>query len=296
MELRQLRSLVVLADERHFTRAAARLHIAQPALSQQLRRLEEELGLVLVDRTTRRVELTEAGQALVARARAALGELDAARAEMQERTGLLAGTVTIGTTQTPGPVDVPRLLAGFHREHPGIGLQLREGLSRSLVDDLRGDALELAVITDLEPTAMRGLDRHRLAEEPLVVVVPVDHRLASRARIPMRELRDERFVAFPEGATIRAIVGRAAGAAGFPPQIAFEAGEVSRVRAIVAEGLGVAVLPRSDAHAPGPAVHAVAVSDATFVHRVSVAWRADRRHAPGARRLLDLMRRPPVAG
>src|SRR4051812_34310169 len=114
MELRQLRYLVALADERHFTRAAQRMHVAQPALSQQIRRLEDELGLVLVHRTTRQVALTDAGELLVARARRALAELDAARAELADLAGVRSGRVVIGAMQSLGGYDLSALLADFH--------------------------------------------------------------------------------------------------------------------------------------------------------------------------------------
>ena len=126
MELRQLRYLVALADEQHFTRAAAREHIAQPALSQQIRRLEQELGLALVERTTRRVTITEAGQTLVARARRILSEVDGANAEMQALAGVRTGHVMVGTMHTMGPVDVSLALAVFHQRHPGVELTVRE--------------------------------------------------------------------------------------------------------------------------------------------------------------------------
>src|ERR1700723_3251756 len=106
MELRQLRYLLALAEERHFTRAAAREHIAQPALSQQIRRLEDEVGLPLVERTTRRVGLTDAGELLVARARRILAEVDAAGTELEALRGVQTGHVTVGAMHTMGPVDV----------------------------------------------------------------------------------------------------------------------------------------------------------------------------------------------
>src|SRR5919109_1123674 len=120
MEIRQLRYLVALDDERHFTRAAQREHIAQPALSQQIRRLEEEVGLPLVERTTRRVSLTEAGEALVARARRVLGEIEGAQAELAALSGVQTGRVTVGVIHTMGPVDVSLALAIFHRRHPDV--------------------------------------------------------------------------------------------------------------------------------------------------------------------------------
>src|SRR3954466_9509281 len=105
MELRQLRYLVAVADEQHFTRAAAREHVAQPALSQQIRSLEAELGMQLVERTTRRVAMTQAGEVLAARARRARGELDAAQAELQALAGVQAGQLSVGALHTMGPVD-----------------------------------------------------------------------------------------------------------------------------------------------------------------------------------------------
>src|SRR5437764_4978775 len=126
MELSQLRYLVALAEELHFTRAAAREHIAQPALSQQIRRLEDEVGLALVERTTRRVTMTEAGDLLVARARRILAELEAAGAELQALRGVQSGRVVVGTLHTMGPVDISLLLAEFHGEHPLVELTVRE--------------------------------------------------------------------------------------------------------------------------------------------------------------------------
>ncbi len=286
MELRQLRYLVALAEERHFTRAAARVRVAQPALSQQIAKLEAELGVPLVDRTTRRVRMTDAGDALVGHARRVLAELDDARAELQRLTGLVAGRVTIGLTQTPGPLDLVRLLADFHARFPHVELAVREDLSTTLADSLRDDALDLAFLSLVAEDDHRGLERQELAEEPLVVALPDDHRLARRARLRIVDLREEDVIAFSEGATIRAAVQRSARAAGFEPRIAFETREVARMRALVAAGLGVAILPRSDAQAPGPPVRIAALHAPTLRHRISLCWRAGRRHAPAARALL----------
>jgi len=144
MDLRQLRYLVALAEERSFTRAAAREHIAQPALSQQIRRLEREVGLALVERTTRRVATTEAGDLLVARARRALAEIEAAQAEMQALRGMLTGRVAIGAMPTMGPIDLSPVMAAFHRRHPGVELVVREQSIEDLAEMLRVDELDIA--------------------------------------------------------------------------------------------------------------------------------------------------------
>src|ERR1700760_57607 len=122
MDLRQLRYLVAVAEEQNFTRAAAREHIAQPALSQQIRRLEDEVGVVLIERTTRRMSLTDAGALLVARARRIMAEIDAANSELEAVKGIDVGHVRVGTIHTMGPIDVSVVLAVFHERHPGVEL------------------------------------------------------------------------------------------------------------------------------------------------------------------------------
>ena len=176
MELRQLRYLVALADEQHFTRAAAREHIAQPALSQQIRRLEQEVGLALVERTTRKVTVTEAGKTLVARARRILSEVDAANAELQALAGVRTGHVSVGTMHTMGPVDVSHALAVFHERHPGVELTVREQSSEELAEMLRDDVLDLAFLSVTERIETQGLVLRQLVSEELVAVLPSDHR------------------------------------------------------------------------------------------------------------------------
>src|SRR4051794_34001355 len=172
MELRQLRYLVVLAEDRHFTGAAARVHIAQPALSQKIRRLEDELGLPLVDRTTRQVALTEAGELLAGRARRALAEVDAARAELAELAGVRAGHVVVGAMQSLGPFDLSRLLAAFNAAHPAVDLTVREDVSDELLAMVRADVVELAFLSVTERVGDGGaLALERLLTEPLVLLV-----------------------------------------------------------------------------------------------------------------------------
>jgi LysR family transcriptional activator of glutamate synthase operon len=283
MDLKQLRSLVALYDEQHFTRAAARLHIAQPALSNHIRTLEAELGVTLVQRTTRRMEFTEAGRRLVARARSALGELDVARQELDERAGVLAGALRIGMTLSPSPVDVPGLLAAFHSRHPGIVLALHEDISVALADALRAMRIDLAFVTQIEGPEAAGLDFVLLADEPLVLVVAPGHRLAASRTVSLERLADETFVSVGPQATIRESFTTAARAAGFEPRVMFETNDIPRVRALVARGLGVAALPRSYGEAPGPEVRVVGLRGARIEHRVLLASRTGARDAPAVR-------------
>jgi LysR family transcriptional activator of glutamate synthase operon len=291
MELRQRRYLVALDDERHFTRAAAREHIAQPALSQQIRRLEQEVGLPLVHRTTRQVALTEAGTMLVERARRVLGELEAARAELEELSGVRSGRVTIGAMQTVGAFDLSLLLATFHERHPGVELAIREEPSDTLAALLRADVLDLAILSVTDRIERRGLGLEQLTSEELVAVLPRGHRLAGRKRMRFAELADEEFIGFREGWALRHVFEQAAAEAGFTPRLAFESNELPRIRTLVARGLGVAVLPRSGIEGEAARdVAVVALTDPRPTRDVTLAWRADRRHAPAAAAFLTLAR------
>jgi DNA-binding transcriptional LysR family regulator len=296
MDLRQLRYLVALADEGHFTRAAARMHIAQPALSQQIRRLEDELGLPLVDRSTRRVALTEAGALLVGRARGVLADIDGVRAELADLAGVRAGHLVIGAMQSLGPFDLSILLAVFHERYPAVELTVQEEVSDDLLAMLRADAVDLAFLSLTERVSHEGLETKRLLTEPLVLMVAPGHRLARRRRVRMDELDGEAFIAFREGAGLRRILDVAAHDAGFEAQIAFETNEVERARALASRGLGVTIVPESDAHRHGPPIAAVALHRPSLTRDVTLVWRSARRHTPAARAFFALASRADRTG
>jgi len=296
MELRQLRYLVALADEHHFTRAAAGLHIAQPALSQQIRRLEDEVGVALVDRTTRHVSLTPAGELLVGRARRALAEVDAARAELSELAGVRTGRVVIGAMRSTGRFDLSALFAAYYARHPGIELVVREEPSEVMLQRLHADALDVAFLSVNRLDAGPDIQLHPLLDEPLVALLAPGHPLASRRRLDMAELRDERFVVFGEGGSLRRIVVQGAREAGFEPALAFESTESARIRAMASRGLGVALLPASEADHEGPPIAVVPVRNPALTRDVTLAWRANRRHSPAARAFLELAVTADVTG
>jgi DNA-binding transcriptional LysR family regulator len=291
MELRQLRYLVALADECHFTRAAAREHVAQPALSQQIRRLETEVGLALVERTTRRVSLTGAGELLVARARHILAELDAAQAELQTLAGVQGGHLSVGALHTMGPVDLSLLLASFHRTHPAVELTVREQSSEELAEMLRDDVIDLAFLSVTERIQSRGLELHRLVTEELVVALPTQHPLAAREGISLAELAGDTFISFRTGSRLRELLDSGAAAAGFEPRITLESNESRRIRSLVSSGLGVAILPRSDAAGPGAPVAMTRLIKPELTRDLTLASRAGRRHSPAAAAFLTLTRR-----
>ncbi len=290
MDLRQLRYLVALAEEGNFTRAAASAHVAQPALSQQIRRLEDELGLALVERTTRRVALTEAGGMLVVRARRILTELEAASAELEAVRGMYTGHVTLGAMHTMGPVDLSLAVAMFAERHPEVLFTVREQSSEEMAEMLRVDELDLAFLSVTERVESHGLGLHRLVLEELVAVLPPGHPLARRRQLRMADLADEPFISFRAGARLRELLMSAGHEAAFEPRVTLESNESQRIRRLVSRGLGVAILPRSDAEGPGAEVGVVTLTEPRLERDITLAWREGRRHAPAAAEFLDLAR------
>src|SRR5947209_899489 len=239
MELSQLRYLVALAEERNFTRAAAREHIAQPALSQQIRKLEDEVGIALVERSTRHTSITAAGELLVDRARRMLAEFEAAQDELQALRGVRGGHVTLGAMHTMGPIDVSLILAIFHERHPEVELTVREMSSEELAEMLRVDELDLAFLSVTERIESHGLGLQQLVSEEIVVIVPSDHPLAGRDEIRMAELEAEQFIAYREGSRLRELLMGAGEHAGFAPAVMLESNESQRIRRLIARRMGV---------------------------------------------------------
>jgi LysR family transcriptional activator of glutamate synthase operon len=288
MELRQLSYFAAVARHRHFTRAATELHVAQPALSQQIKRLEGELGVALLDRTSRRVALTAAGEVFLERAQRALAEVDAAREELARLQGLEEGRVTMGAMQSLGPIDLAALIADFHARHPRIEVVLRESTTARMLRDVTADELDLAFVTR-RPEMDERLAFDRVFREQLVVIAAPDSRWASRRRVALTDLAGEPFVFFAAGTGLRTAVEDAAAAAGIELHVAFETNELMRVRALAARGLGVSVVPSSTAYAPGPDVAIVSLRP-TLIREVGLVWRRARRLAPAPAAFLQFAR------
>lgn len=281
MELRQLRAFVHVTHAGTFTRAAEELHVAQSAVSQAVARLEAELGFELLRRTSRGVELTEAGEAVFARAREIVASADAIRADLADLRGLLEGTVALGTMLPPGPIDLPGLLARFHAAHPGITVRVREGSAQEILAAVRRDELDVA-FTGVEPEALdEALAGERMLAEELLLITPPDHRplgLADLDGIP--------FVGYRRGSALRDTIDGALRAAATRPQIVFESDELVSVRELVARGLGVSIVPRSTVDGEGPRVAANAIA---LERPLTLVWR-ERRQPPAAGAFLSFVR------
>ncbi|WP_151770350.1 LysR family transcriptional regulator [Streptomyces abyssomicinicus] len=246
MELRQLRHFLTLAEECHFGRAAARLHVAQPALSQQVKQLERELGVSLFNRSTRHVELTEAGQHLVEHARALVAEEERTLVHMRELATGHAGRVSVGFIGTATYDVLPRVARTVRARLPRITLELRgETLTPQLAEGLRSGAFDLAVLRGaLDAQDIRTVP---LRSEPLMAVLPSHHRLAGRPSVPLADLAGEPFVVHPSQArsSMYDLVLAACRRAGFRPAQLLEVGETATLVVLVAAGHGVALVPAS---------------------------------------------------
>ncbi len=253
MELRQLAYFEAVVRHGGFSRAAGQLHIAQPAVSAQIRRLERELGTTLLERTTRRVTLTPAGELVLARARSVLAQVNGARADLAELAMVSRGQLRIGATQLLASIDLPRALAGFHRRYPGVTIALRTGLIADLLADLDAGRIDTALcpIHDDLPAPYLG---QPLAAESVVLATPPGQYAFAGGVARLADVRDEPFVCLPAGSGLRGILLDAAAAAGFEPRVAFETHSPASVCELVAAGLGIALLAGSSARAAGQAI------------------------------------------
>jgi DNA-binding transcriptional LysR family regulator len=257
MELRHLRYFVAVAEERHFGRAATRLHMAQPPLSQQIRNLEGELGVVLLRRTTRRVDLTAAGEAYLARAREILVSVDEAGAEAGRVAEGLVGRVVIGCVGSATYSVLPALARTLRRELPGIDFAFRgEMLVPDQVAALLAGRIDLALLRPpVDEAALRVMTLRR---ESLIVALPEAHPLAARDRLTVADLRDEELIVHVgRGRSVmHSVVTSLCREAGFEPRVRHEVAETSTLVTFVAAGLGVAVVPEP--------VAALGVAGATY--------------------------------
>jgi DNA-binding transcriptional LysR family regulator len=286
MELRHLEHFVAVAEERHFTRAAERLRVAQSGLSASVRSLERELGGTLFVRSTRRVELTDAGRALLIEARRTLASATAARQAVAAVQGLVRGTLAIGAEQCLGVINLPRVLADFRLAHPGVEILLNQGGSTEMCAELRAGRLDVALVAgDIAPTEQ--LDLIPQYAEPMVLVCHPGHPLAELPTVTWSDLRDEVFVDFHRGFGAREVTERAAAGAGVARTVAVEVNDVHSLLDFVGGGLGLALVPRPIAAKRPEQVRAVPLAGAAaYTWRVSVALPAGRPLSPPAAALL----------
>lgn len=292
MELRQLVYFEAVVRCGGFTRAAEDLRVAQPAISAQIRRLEGELGVALLARTSRRVDLTEAGGLFLTRARRVLAEIGAARDDMAEVATVVRGRVVVGATSVLGGFDLPSALARFAGRYPGVTLSVRTGLVAELLDELADGRLDL-VLGPVHSDRPRSCVAVPLADDRLVLISPPG-RFARGATVELADLADAAFVCLPVGSGLRDVLTTAARTVGFDPQLRFEAPTVDGVRDMVAAGLGVAVIAASAVERPGPPVDVHDVRPVPPHPPFGVLRRDDRPLSPAAAALYEHLLRAAI--
>ena len=244
MDLRQLQYVAAVADARSFTKAAASQVVVQSALSQQVRKLETELGVRLFDRTTRSVTITSAGEALLPIVRRVLGAADQLATEAQAIRGLIQGRLIVGMMEVPPQIlDIAAIIGEFHTCYPGVSIALRSGGSDVLVRAVRDRKVDVALVgLAAEPTDNR-VSCTPLLDEELIAVLPQHHQLASARSVTIHDLATFPFIDFPPGYGLRTETDL--GFAGATRQVAFEVTRVEQITQFVRQDLGVALLPES---------------------------------------------------
>jgi LysR family transcriptional regulator, hydrogen peroxide-inducible genes activator len=243
MEIQQLRYFCAVVETGTFSRAAELTHVSQPSLSQQILKLEDELGARLFDRLGRTVRLTEVGRAFLPRARAVLHDLETARSEVAERKASIGGPISIGVIPTIAPYFLPGILAAFSRKFQQSRATVVEEITPVLLEKLRAGSIDVAIVA--LPLGVRGheFESFPLLQEDLFALLPKSHLLAHRRSVSLNELRSEPFLMLRDGHCFRETAVAACKRAHLNPQVVFESGQFSSILSMVSAGLGVSVVP-----------------------------------------------------
>jgi LysR family hydrogen peroxide-inducible transcriptional activator len=250
MEIHQLRYFIAVAQTRNFSRAAERCHVAQPSLSQQIMKLEDELGEKLFERNKRDVALTPAGELFRHHAERVIDELEAAREKIRDVRGLVRGKVELGALPTVAPFFLPAALKAFSALHPGIDVSINEDTTANLARAVENKDLDLALIS--VPADIRRLVHCELFTEALWLALPAEHPFAAKSVVAARDLEREPFIVMQEGHCLGGQALQFCQSRGFAPRVSFRSAQIETIHAFVAAGLGVSLVPamalRGDGH------------------------------------------------
>jgi len=286
VELRQLVYTEAVARHRHFTRAAEELHVAQSALSHQIRRLEQELGTELFERTSRRVVPTQAGEAVAARARRVLAELDGVRDELDELSGVVRGRIAIGALLPAGKLDVPALLARFSAAYPGIDVGLREGTASDMLALIAADELD-AAFSIVHGELPDGVGAREVSEEEVVAAFPPGTAPA-KASVGAADLAARPLAVPRSGSAIKRAADEFFAAAGRELHVSLESGDPFLIRCLVSDGFSSAILPASLTRRLGPPVETRPLRPAIRLP-VCLIWREGRHRSAAAGAFVDFV-------
>jgi LysR family transcriptional regulator, cyn operon transcriptional activator len=272
MELRQLRYFLAVAEEGHFTRAASRLYVSQPNLSQQLRQLEDELGATLLDRGGRRVRLTAAGELLARHARRVISELDDARLAISELAGLQRGALALGVVQTVNGYLLPAAVAAFTARYPGISLRIEERGAGEIERGLADGTLQLGI--GFVPAGSPEIEAEPLFSEELMLIVPAGHPLSGRDQLAVGELDEVPMVLLGPDFCTRRLWEESARSAGIRPRVSVEMNTIGSILAAVRQSASVTVLPAQSLEAePADGLVAVPLRGPTPRRTVGLLYR-----------------------
>jgi LysR family hydrogen peroxide-inducible transcriptional activator len=290
MELHQLRYFLAVAETGRFSRGAARCGVAQPSLSQQIQKLERELGQPLFDRLSGGAVLTEAGHRLLGHARAILAAADAARQEVHEVKGEVAGRLSIGVIPTIAPYLIPPVLKRFMRAHRGVEPAVHEHVTDHLIEQLASGAIDLAVAS--LPLDHPLFHVEALFTEPLLLVLPAGHRLADQHAIGWDELADERFLILHE---MHCLTGQTLGFCrrqGAELNVVMRGEQLTTILHMVALGLGISLVPRmvADADRSARRVYRPVAGEAPQ-RTIAVAWHLNRYRTNASRAFVEALER-----
>jgi DNA-binding transcriptional LysR family regulator len=248
MELRQMEYFVAVAAELNFSRAAQRIHVVQSALSASVGRLEKELGVELFDRSKRQIALTAAGEVFLQHAREVIHAVQKARSSVDDYRDQLTGTVTLGTLNSWGTLDLPAALAEFRRLHPFVSVRLRQSLTGTAghLSAIADGKMDLALVS-IPSLPSRLVAIQELTEEPMVFVCESTHALARRRRVQIADLAEQDFIQFPLGWGIRQRVDAGFATAGVHPTNAYEVADFAIAAELIRHGLATTILPISAA-------------------------------------------------
>ncbi|MCM3142507.1 LysR family transcriptional regulator [Brevibacillus sp. MER 51] len=275
MELRQIRYVLAVAEERSFSRAANRLHLAQPSLSQQIAKLEKILGVSLFHRLPQHVELTDAGQRFIQVAQTLVDMSEGLEREMRAYAVGESGKLLVGSLPITGAYVLPRVLPTFTQQFPGVELQLMEETSSHLEQLLVRGKIDVSLLT--MPISDPSLEIIPAINEEIFLAVPANHPLAKRKEVDLAEVADQPFILLKEGQGFRTISLRLCEQAGFRPRIVFESSNIQTAQSLVAAGMGLSFAPKMITLAPGTIEPPIYVRIKTKPSRtLVVAYRKDK--------------------
>ena len=286
VEFRQLTYFLEVAREQHMTQAAARLRVAQSAISRQIQLLEEELGAPLFVRQGKGIQLSPFGTVFQEHAERIMREVVRARLSATQFHDPTSGTIRLGFPHSLGVQYVPEVLGEFRRVAPAVQFELTQGRVSDLLHSVSVGDMDLAIIAATDEVWMaHGMSGLRLFEEPLAAILPASHSLAEETSISVDALQSDSFILFKPGYTLRDLLNRICLQAGFVPTIALEAEETDTIRGFVRAGIGVSILPQS--HQPYQGIREVVIVDVGATRTVSMVWWQTEALPAAARRFID---------